>query len=336
MKFTAILLLLGTEWLAVGTAKGPWSMPRGGTSTRAAQRPVSTVSSPLTSWGLSAWGLQGLLEQRFQQEQVDDDGNRKNDGDHDKPKNDNDMRVEVIEPGLVVIRNFLSERECKRVAKHAFALGKQGEDGFYTKNEQGEVILNTGENRGRIYDDATRFPKGVTDYCNKAVKAARDIDSKMPEMKCTHVLLNMYTTTEGLVWHRDIYENDGTSDHPVVNLCVGASCVFGLKHKDHDPVRTVTLRSGDVILFGGPCRLIKHAVLKVNMDDCPDWMEVPCRFSFTFRDSPEVLGRESEFKYFRVKEHLVGQETFKAPSDPKQFRGLPDHNTQHASQTVCA
>ena len=97
----------------------------------------------------------------------------------------------------------------------------------------------------------------------------------------------------------------------VVSLCVGASCKFGVKHADSDPERVLTLRSGDCMLFGGPCRLIKHAVLEVMLDDCPEWMaEHPVRFSFTFRDSPEVLGREHEFKYFRVKEHLVGQEQF--------------------------
>ena len=223
------------------------------------------------------------------------------------------------------------------MANHAFTIGKQGEDGFYIKDEQtGELVLNTGESRGRVYDAATRFPKGVTNYCNKAIKAARNLDAAMPEMRCTHVLLNMYTTTEGLVWHRDIYENDGTSDHPVVNLCVGASCVFGFKHNDNDRVHTVTLQSGDVILFGGPCRLIQHAILKVDMEDCPDWMETPCRFSFTFRDSPEVLGREAEFKYFRVKEHLVGQDNFQPPTDPKQFRGLPDVESQHAPHSVRA
>ena len=36
----------------------------------------------------------------------------------------------------------------------------------------------------------------------------------------------------------------------------------------------------------------------------------PFRFSFTFRDSPEVLGREAEFKYLKVKDDLVGQDDF--------------------------
>mmetsp|Transcript_33474 Transcript_33474/g.50497 ORF Transcript_33474/g.50497 Transcript_33474/m.50497 type:complete len:143 (+) Transcript_33474:3-431(+) len=139
----------------------------------------------------------------------------------------------------------------------------------------------------------------------------------------------MYTTNDGLVWHRDIYENDGSSDHPVVNLCVGASCLFGFNHSESDPERVIQLNSGDVLLFGGPCRLIRHAVHEVLLDEVPSWMkDSPLRLSITFRDSPEVLGREEEFKYFRVKDHLVGQDDFEVPSEAKDFMGLPSMTTQ--------
>lgn len=240
-------------------------------------------------------------------------------------------QVEVIEPGLVILRQFLDDTECQRVAELAKNMGSDsGEDGFFTTDKNtGKRVLNTGEARGRIYDRARRFPPDVIQHSKNAVVTAREADVTMPGMECTHLLLNMYTTSAGLVWHRDIYENDGKSDHPVVNLSVGASCLFGFKHEDTDEDRTVVLRSGDVLLFGGSCRLIKHAVLFIDLDDCPDWMkDSPCRFSFTFRDSPEVLGREHEFKFFRVQEHLVGQETFEKPQNLKAFRGLASQATQ--------
>ena len=240
-------------------------------------------------------------------------------------------RVEVIEPGLVVLRQFVADGECRAIAEMATSWGDEGEDGFYTETESGGKILNTGESRGRIYDAISRFPPSLVQHCNKAVDSACRADCQMPEMTCSHLLLNMYTTQQGLVWHRDIYENDGKSDHPVVNLCIGASCVFAFKHNDNDEERKVVLRSGDVILFGGPCRLIQHAVLEVLLDDCPGWMENSCRFSFTFRDSPEVIGREHEFKYFRVREHLVGQENFQVPVDLKEFKGLPSRESQFSA-----
>lgn len=250
--------------------------------------------------------------------------------------------VEVLEPGLVVIRNLVDDEGCQRLAQQAMKLGEQGENGFYTKslapntNDRHDdasnniKVLNTGEKgRGRIYDAATRFPTFITDHCNRAVSMARSNDEAMPDMQCTHVLLNMYTNRDGLCWHRDIYENDGTSDHPVVNLCVGATCVFGYKHRDDDPDQSVRLRSGDCLLFGGRCRLVKHAVLDIDLDDCPSWMaHNPVRFSFTFRDSPEVLGREDEFKYFKVSKHLVGQDDFDSLQDAKDRSMVPIQSTQ--------
>mmetsp|Transcript_46048 Transcript_46048/g.68582 ORF Transcript_46048/g.68582 Transcript_46048/m.68582 type:complete len:297 (-) Transcript_46048:116-1006(-) len=240
--------------------------------------------------------------------------------------------LEVIEPGMVIIRNMIPDSQCQRLAKIATEMGQDGEEGFYTTKggDGSKKILNTGEaGRGRIYDAATRFPTEVTDCCAQAVGIAREADRAMPDMTCTHVLLNMYTSKDGLVWHRDIYENDGKSDHPVVNLCVGASCLFGFKHEDSDPDRVVKLNNGDCLLFGGRCRLIKHAVLEVLLDDCPDWMsDDPCRFSFTFRDSPEVLGREGEFKYFRCDEHLVGQDEFEVPTDASDWNALPSQESQ--------
>jgi alkylated DNA repair dioxygenase AlkB len=175
----------------------------------------------------------------------------------------------VLEPGLVLIRNFVSDEECQRLADTALRMGEERESRFYTSTGEGSKVLITGENgRGRIYDAATRFGTNVTDLCPQAVEMIKAVDPTMPEMTCTHVLINLYTNSDGLVWHRDIYENDGASDRPVVNLCVGASCRFGYKHQDEDPDQAVILQSGDCLIFGGRCRLIKHAVLDVMLDDC--------------------------------------------------------------------
>jgi alkylated DNA repair dioxygenase AlkB len=236
------------------------------------------------------------------------------------------MFVETIEPGLLILRSFLNDEQTEHLAKTTMASNHQ----FFVKSKDtGQLVLNTGEKRGRIYDHISQFPGEFLAHSDKAVALAREHDKEMPEMNCTHLLLNMYTSSEGLTWHRDIYENDGKSDHPVVNLCVGASCRFGFKHEETDKEREVTLRSGDCLLFGGPCRWIKHAVLEILLEECPDWMkDDPKRFSFTFRDVPEVVGREDEFKFFKIKEHLVGQDSFEKPADIKSFRGLPSLKTQ--------
>ena len=77
--------------------------------------------------------------------------------------------------------NLFSKDECKKVARHARKLDKQGEGGFYTTNEQDKTILNISEDHGRICDSVHRF-KGVSDYCVKAIKAARAVDAETPDM----------------------------------------------------------------------------------------------------------------------------------------------------------
>jgi len=243
-------------------------------------------------------------------------------------------RVEVLQPGLVLIPNFISETQQRNLAIQAIAMGESNNGsttGFFeTDPITGRRVMNAENGRGRIYDAATKFPKGTICHSTDAVQIARDVDPAMPEMNCTHLLLNMYTSNAGLIWHRDIYENDGKSDHPVVNVCVGASCKFGVR-LDNGEEKVLALHSGDCLVFGGPSRAIEHAVLEVNLDDTPNWMDKimkPCRFSFTFRDSPEVIGREEEFKFFKVAEHLVGQEDFELPPDRKNFKRLPSLRTQ--------
>lgn len=243
----------------------------------------------------------------------------------------NEVMVEVLEPGLVIIRNYLSEGEQQRMAKCALKHGSDDDKGFFEVDaNSGEIVPNVDKTRGRIYDALTRFPVWVKDNGNSACDLARRVDPTMPTMDCTHLLLNMYTSSEGLVWHRDVYENDvyennRKSEVPVINMCVGASCRVGLRHFDEagmegDVEREIILRSGDVLIFGGKCRYIKHAVLEVMLDDCPEWMKIPCRFSFTYRDSPEVIGHEEEFRQFNIDRYLIGEEKFKLSNSNKKVK----------------
>lgn len=229
-----------------------------------------------------------------------------------------DLTVEVVEPGLVIIRNFLSEDEQKRMAKCALKYGSDDDKGFYKiDNITGETKLNADETRGRIYDAITRFPKWVEAYASTACEFARKADTSIQKMLCTHLSLNMYTSTNGLVCHRDTFENDAQSNHPVINFCIGASCRFGLRRNNDEPSiegntdREIILRSGDVLIFNERCRYMKHAILDGILDDCPEWMEIPCRFSFTFRKSSEAFVREDKVRYFKVKDHMVAQDDMK-------------------------
>jgi alkylated DNA repair protein (DNA oxidative demethylase) len=72
-------------------------------------------------------------------------------------------------------------------------------------------------------------------------------------------LINYYDAEAKLGLHQD--RGEGSMDAPVVSVSLGDDAVFvvgGLTRKD--PMRRLELRSGDVVWFGGPARLIFHGV----------------------------------------------------------------------------
>lgn len=204
--------------------------------------------------------------------------------------------VTVLAPGLVLVRNALSEPEQKQLATQAQRLGRR-KNGF----RKADGTYNADAARGRIYERTTFLPRCFRSLCLRSVAVAMKEDEAMPSCEPSHCLINHYTSTKGLLWHRDIYANDGDDDHPIVNLSVGASCLFGVED-DRGRTRKVHLRSGDALLFGGPQRFAKHAVLKVMLDETPAWMrpEDCCRLSFTFREARSVLGHEAHYREFQT------------------------------------
>lgn len=206
--------------------------------------------------------------------------------------------ADVISPGLVVLRGAISERDQVYLAQSTHKLGARKINGFHDASGN----LNAAMGRGRIYDRSDKLPSRFTQLARSAVRDARRSDEAMPDCTPSHCLINYYSSAcEGFKWHRDIYENDGDGDHPVINICVGSTCTFGVRIDG----RTVELqlRSGDALLFGGPCRFVEHAVLNVDHDDRPSWMakgDLDGRLSFTFREASSVLGREDFFRNFDV------------------------------------
>lgn len=72
-------------------------------------------------------------------------------------------------------------------------------------------------------------------------------------------LVNFYDPQARMGMHQDKDEAEFAA--PVVSLSLGDTALFrygGLDRKD--PTRSVRLRSGDAIVFGGPARLIHHGI----------------------------------------------------------------------------
>lgn len=134
-------------------------------------------------------------------------------------------QVTVIAPGFVHIKGALDEAAQRQLCTFAAKFD------FWTTLPNGERVLNSGTERGRIYDAIHKFPESdmIKQKCLGFVSLAQKYDSKMPSTNPTHLLLLYYAGESGMYWHRDSDKNDGDTDHPVVSLSLGDACDFGYK-----------------------------------------------------------------------------------------------------------
>ena len=99
------------------------------------------------------------------------------------------------------------------------------------------------------------------------------------------VIVNLYADGAKLGLHQDAEE---PADAPVVTLSLGDTCVFRMAGVDRRsaPFTDVTLRSGDLLVFGGPTRRIFHGVPKVHETTAPAGLGLPPgRLSITIRET---------------------------------------------------
>jgi len=106
---------------------------------------------------------------------------------------------------------------------------------------------------------------------------------------------------------------------------------FAVRHRHEDIARVITLRSGDVMLFGGPCRKILHAVVDTRSSGEGPALPTEAaggRLSFTLRHAPEVCGHEHLYADFRpqaddVKHRPLGDELLLGRDEAeRRLRGM--------------
>ncbi len=93
-------------------------------------------------------------------------------------------------------------------------------------------------------------------------------------------LINRYEPGTRLSLHQD--KDERNYDHPVVSVSLGLPATFqfgGLKRSDR-PMK-VALQHGDVVVWGGPSRLVYHGVLALKDGEHP--LTGRRRFNLTFR-----------------------------------------------------
>jgi len=81
-------------------------------------------------------------------------------------------------------------------------------------------------------------------------------------------LINRYEPGAKLSLHQDKDERDFA--HPIVSVSLGLPATFQLGGpRRTDPLRRIALRHGDIVVFGGPSRLVYHGILALKDGEHP-------------------------------------------------------------------
>ncbi len=93
-------------------------------------------------------------------------------------------------------------------------------------------------------------------------------------------LINRYAVGARLSLHQDKDELD--FEHPIVSVSLGIPATFllGTLHRSDTP-RRIRVEHGDVLVWGGPSRLIYHGVAPIRLATHP--LTGPYRINLTFR-----------------------------------------------------
>jgi alkylated DNA repair protein (DNA oxidative demethylase) len=119
------------------------------------------------------------------------------------------------------------------------------------------------------------MPSVFTDTATRAATAAG-----FPEFHPDACLINRYEPSARLSLHQDKDEADFNS--PIVSISLGlpATFLWGGLHRS-DPTRRILLESGDIVVWGGPSRLVFHGV--APLAEGHHLVTGGYRFNLTFR-----------------------------------------------------
>lgn len=226
------------------------------------------------------------------------------------------QQIQVLAPGMVLVKGFLDMDTQEEIVMAARELGK-GPAGFIVPDYDGgahlslrmmclgkhwEPRLKCYEDRRSLRDNATPPPVPVRlrELAAAGLQAARRALEEhapkarpLPGMTPDVCLVNFYPPATGrLGMHQDKDESTSSlrSGAPVVSLSVGDSAEFTYSRigPDDESPSVALLESGDLLVFGGPSRLVFHGVRKVLPRTAPPELSRrtnvrPGRINLTFR-----------------------------------------------------
>jgi hypothetical protein len=196
--------------------------------------------------------------------------------------------------GIVLIRNAVNLEEQLKIID---IVERKGD----LKDING--MWNFMGRRGRHFCNLNKYEMEDREFLTNIFNEVRDttmkIDSTIPFTVTTHLLSLWYPSKAGIGWHVDGYGgNDGDEGTPVYSLTIGNSCIFSFRRLSEEGKQgvkeEVILNSGDIIIFGGPQRLMAHSVKKVIMGTFSHKEEFNARINLTFRTKIEFTEKDDE------------------------------------------
>ena len=200
-----------------------------------------------------------------------------------------------LEPGLFLFQHWLSPEGQQRAWARCRALA-DGPVPMYTPTVRGGKKMSVGmlclgrhwnaltyqyEER-RSDHDGLPVPAIPDDFAAIATAAAAQAGFTMQPDLC---IMNYYDVESRMGVHQD--KDEGAESFaagvPIVSVSLGDAARFvvgGTARKE--PTRPLVLRSGDVVVMGGPSRLRYHGVTRILPGTAPEGTG-PGRFNLTFR-----------------------------------------------------
>jgi DNA oxidative demethylase len=200
-----------------------------------------------------------------------------------------------LEPGFYFFQNYLTADDQQRLWAACRALA-EGPVPMYTPTVRGGRKMSVGmlclgrhwngmkyayEDRRSDFDDLP-VPPLPADFQKLATEAAARAGFTMQPDLC---IMNFYDLESRMGVHQDKDESRESIEAgaPIVSVSLGETARFtvgGLSRKE--PMRPLILRSGDVVVLGGPSRLRFHGVTRILAGTAPAGTG-PGRFNLTFR-----------------------------------------------------
>jgi len=207
---------------------------------------------------------------------------------------DTKQHLSVLTDGVVLLKNYIPLAQQQIIIDYLIPFMEnkvEGVEGLDDKPNPNDK-RNT---KGFVDIPRESFSNSLAHFlCDEPLRMAREANALLGKFEEIVKLVQVcyYTTKGKLGWHRDRIA--GLSDEeqdkltsPVISISIGDDCKFEYKHSITGTPIKLKLNSGDILIFGGPMRMMWHAVTKIYNGTAPAQLNLrnyAGRFNMTFRE----------------------------------------------------